>query len=239
MISPDFKPFQRPALFDGYFGKETGHPFCFRVRPHNAAKFWPAADWTVAKKQLDIPFMRAPEQPHDTAPRDLAVAVSEIVKLNGARMDGAFIINEFGNVLVPTRDASQVFHVGDWRGTIWLQDALHPAGEPIELYGSEGLRTGDTWKHPYIGASYNTMVVGNRVLLVSRNAKSTTVVPGYFEEAVLPLLRQVHWDLKMQFLVTFGGLLLTRAALSPGVPEPPVFCGTLDLERWKGVVATL
>jgi hypothetical protein len=239
MISPGFKPLPRPALFDGYFGKETKHPYCFRVRPHNTAKFWASADWTVAKKELDIPFVHAPEQPHDTAPRDLSVAVSEVVKLNGARMDGAFIITEFGNVLVPTRDASQVFHVGDWKGTIWLQDAHHPGGEPIELYSSIGLRTGDTWKHPYVGASYNTIVAGNKILLTSYRAKATTSVPGYFEEAVLPLLRQVHWDLKMQFLVTFDGLLLTRAALSPGVPEPPVYCGRIDLERWKTVVATL
>jgi hypothetical protein len=240
MISPDFKPLHRPALFDGYFGKESGHPYCFRARPHNTAKFWASADWTVANKQLEIPFVRAPEQPYDTAPRDLTVAVSEIVKLNGARIDGAFLITEFGNVLVPSRDSSQVYHVGDWKGTVWLEDAYHPAAEPIELYGAEGLRTGDTWKRPYIGASYNTTVAGNKVLLTARNGKGTLGVPGYFEEGVLPLLKRVHWDLKMQFLVTFGGLLLTRASLSArGLPEPPVYCGTLDLERWKAVVATL
>jgi hypothetical protein len=240
MSSPDFKPLPRPALFDGYHGKETGHPYSFRVRPRNTTKFWPSADWVIANKHLEIPFVLAPGQPYDTALRDLTVAVTEVVKLPGARFDGAFLITEFGNVLVPSRDSSQIFHVGDWKGTIWLEDAYHPDGEPIELYGVEGLRTGDTWKRPYIGSSYNTSVAGNKVLLTVRNGRGTLGVPGYFEDEVLPLLRRVHWDSKIQFLVTHGGLLLTRVALSArGEPEPPVYCGTVDLDRWKTVVVTL
>jgi hypothetical protein len=241
MISPEFIPLPQPALFDGYYGREPGHPYSFRVRPLNTKKFWPSADLAVANKYLEIPFVQAPEQPYDVAPRDLTMAVTDVMKRHTpALFDGAFLITEFGNVLVPSRDSSQIFHVGDWKGPIFLEDAYSPAADPIELYGVEGLRTGDTWKRPYIGSSYTTSVVGTKVVLTARKGKGTLGVRGYFEEEVLPLLRRLHWDLKMQFLVTYGGLLLTKVALSAkGDPEPPVFCGILDLDRWKSVVATL
>jgi hypothetical protein len=240
MISPDFKPLARPVLFDGYYGKEAGHPYSFRLRPRGTTKFWPHADWIIANKHLEIPFVLAPGQPYDVAPRDLTVALAEIVKLHGAKFDGSFIINEFGGVLVPSRDGSQVFHVGDWKGTIWMEDAYHPDGDPIELYGVEGLRIGDTWKHPYVGMSYTTAVFGDKVLLTTRSGQGAMGPRGYFDAEVLPLLRRVHWDSKMQFLVTYGGLMLTRVSLAAkGDPEPPVFCGTLDLDKWKSVVATL
>jgi len=243
MASPNFKPLPRPVLFDGYFGRHPDHPFSFHIRPRNTKKYWPIAELVVANKLLEVPFVLAPDQPLDPAPGDLTVAVAEIVRLHGGRVTGAFDITEFGNVLVPSRDLSQVFHVGDWTGTIWMEDAYHPDGEPVELYGVEGLRIGDTWRRPYVGASYTTAIVGNKVLLTARNgagAPGTPGVRGYLEDEVLPLLRRVHWDSKIQFLVTFGGLLLTKVSLSSrGGFEPPVYSGTLDLERWKTVVAAL
>lgn len=241
MISPEFKPLPRPALFAGYYGRENGHPYSFRVRPRNTIKFWPSADMVVANKHLEIPFVLAPDQPYDVAPRDLTVAVTDVMKrLTAALFDGTFLITEFGNVLVPSRDSSQIFHVGEWMGPIWVEDAYSPAADPMELYGVAGLRSGDTWKRPYVGSSYTTTVIGTKVILTPRNGKGTLGVRGYFEEEVLPLLRRVHWDSKMQFLVTHGGHLVTRVALSArGAFEPPVFCGTLDLDRWKTVVATL
>ena len=241
VTNPEFRALSRPARWDGYFGRAPDHPYAFHIRPHNLRKFWPHADWIMPAAHLEIPFVQAPNQPYDVAPRDLSVAVNDALKRNApGRFDGTFLINEFGNVLVPSRDSSQILHVGDWHGPIWLEDAYSPAADPIELYGVEGLVIGDAWKRPYVGSSYTTAVVGSRVVVSAREGKGALGIRGYFEGEVLPLLRRVHWDSKMHFLVTHGGLVLTRVVLSSrGKPEPPVFCGTLDLERWKTVVAEL
>lgn len=191
MTSSEFRALPRPTPWQGYYGRTPGHPYAFHLRARNLGKFWPHADWTVAGKHLEIPFVLAPNQPYDVAPRDLTVAVNDVTKRNTPGLfDRAFLVNEFGNVLMPSRDSLQILHVGQWSGPIWMEDAYSPASDPIELYGVEGVAFGDQWKRPYVGSSYTTAVVGTRVVISARGGKGTLGIRGYFEEEVLPLLRR-------------------------------------------------
>ena len=150
------------------------------------------------------------------------------------------MINEFGNVLVPSDDGSRVLLVGNWRGPIWIEDAREPERPPLELYSDDGLSPGDAWIRPYVGTSYFIEELSAGTFLSSRNEREVLGVDGYLRQTLLPLLRAVRWESKMHFIITLGGLLLTRVTVaSKRGPEFPVFAGRLNLNEWKLAIGAL
>jgi hypothetical protein len=65
---------------------------------------------------------------------------------------GAFLINEFGQVIVPVSTTERIL-VGEIKGKMLFQDSLN--GGILDLSEAGALNPGDTWKGPYLGMVYN------------------------------------------------------------------------------------
>src|SRR5438046_10659145 len=104
--------------------------------------FWPEADWETSGGREERPFLQAPASKRDVAPRDLTVAVNGAKKISDLGLfGGAFLINEFGNVLVPSQDDSRVLHVGDWKGPVWVESP-YDRDTPVPLYDGNWMAPG-------------------------------------------------------------------------------------------------
>jgi hypothetical protein len=239
--APSFAPASRPGLWAGYYGRTVGFEHAFHVRARNVGRFWPEADYDAGHSRLEIPFSQAPGCQRDIAPRDLAVAVNDAKKRDdfGLR-GGAFLINEFGQVLVPSHGGLQVFHVGIWSGPIWLANFTGSGGAPTSLYEDQHLSSGDEWKRPYVGSSYLASSVEGQPTLASRDGTEVVARNGYFGEVVFPMLRKMRSDSRMHFLITLGGLVLTRVTAETGFAlDKKVFVGSIDLAEWRHVIEAL
>jgi mRNA-degrading endonuclease RelE of RelBE toxin-antitoxin system len=86
---------------------------------------------------------------------ELAELVNDAKRLGGSQGGGAFIINEFRHVLVPTPDGTEVLFAG-----VYTRDLEFSfEGSLISPVAPAGLRPGDLWPGPHVGVKY-TLAAG-------------------------------------------------------------------------------
>lgn len=84
--------------------------------------------------------------------RELANSVNSVKNTYHFSDGGSFLINEFGQVIVPTIGDGRVL-VGEIDGKILFENVFN--GGIIDLSDTNALSFGDPWTLPYIGIPYN------------------------------------------------------------------------------------
>ncbi len=144
---------------------------------------------------------------------------------------GQFVVNEFGQVLVPSS-------AGDGRRAVvgTIEGAMPFAnpedGSLVDMAVARGLRCGDAWPYPYVGTPYN--LHSGSFIYFWRGEKEE---PPVQDETLIARLRQVRPWGAARFIVNPWGLVATKRPPAGGWTRDeqqwePVFVGEIDLSRW-------
>jgi len=108
--------------------------------------WWPVVEWRIGDETASCAMV---DEGHVAV---LVGAVNAGKSNLGAPSGGAFLIDEYGRVLVPAsdRDRLHVTVVAECTGPLRFHDVFS-AGEPFDLYDDRGLRCGDPWNRPCVG----------------------------------------------------------------------------------------
>src|SRR6266566_3364014 len=86
---------QGPRIWRGRYARIPVRESAFHVRRHDHT-WWPFTDWVTGPEIASCPMVAG------VPAAELAGAVNRGKRLLGAPAGGAFVINEFGQVLVPS-----------------------------------------------------------------------------------------------------------------------------------------
>jgi hypothetical protein len=164
--------------------------------------------------------------------RALADAVNGGKQALGALDGGAFLLNEFGQVLVPAADfeATRVAVVGEWSGPFVFNNPFEPE-TTFDLAADDGLQCGDPWERPYVGIPHNLSRTDELYFKLVRNDGTDWLKPPVQDLDLIAALRSLRPWRAVRFIVTVGGLVVTKVEVAPEVWEPH-YVGQIDPDRW-------
>lgn len=128
---------------------------------------------------------------------------------------GAFVINEFGQVLVPVNkgldEEGERYYVGDCSGAM----VFRRNSATFSLDDTEGMSLGDAWTLPYVGIPYN--LSKDDTIYFKNQQGSDTILerPHIQDEELVSALRRLrpHSDREheaVRFVVNPHGIVLTK-----------------------------
>lgn len=147
---------------------------------------------------------------------------------------GAFLIDEFSRVLVPSIRGGDAVCCGRWTGALRFD---HPDGFEWDPFDDADLDTGDRWLGPYVGMRYN--LSARSEIYLWHGACGEKETPGVQDVDLIRALRKVRRGGAARFLVTYNGVVLTKLQdeecdWNPDQPDRwvPVYVGRIDTDRW-------
>jgi hypothetical protein len=173
----------------------------------------------------------------DTAEsRKIVSAVANAKRLMGGGDAGAFLVNEFGQVLVPSSEGDgRRLIVGMLEGTLHFIDPFTD-GRLINLDGDSSLQCGDPWDLPYVGSQYNLSSKSEIYFFKIGGEGGTAEKPPMQDRELIGALRRVRRTGAVRFIVNPHGLVLTRCppqgAWSPEEEWSPVYVGRIRPDSW-------
>jgi len=163
----------------------------------------------------------------------LTRTICQIQREVNGQEGGSFIINEWGQVIIPSAvEWRQRYLVGTLTGEWHL---LTPEGKRVSLGDDSELRCGDPWRLPYVGVPYNLSKF-DRIYFQDATLEGERIIHLESEDHdLIRALRRIRRWGPVRFIVNPFGLVLTKKwrwkVFSKGVWEP-VYVGRIDFSRW-------
>ncbi|MCB1066194.1 MAG: hypothetical protein KDN20_25145 [Verrucomicrobiae bacterium] len=220
-----------PRPWNGRYTRVTGGS-SWRLKTISG-RWWPIIDWRSDDYQLTCPSLESP------ASVALAEAVSGGKKSLGGSGGGSFLINEFGQVIVPSSsgDGKRVI-VGELTGELIYENpmASGPHDQTFRLGDASGLNPGDPWSLPYVGAQYN-LNKWSKIYHYRLNADGgKSEFPDEQDEDLVRMLRNIRRSGAVRILVNPAGIVLTKRppAGDWGAEETweAVYVGRISHSKW-------
>ena len=164
----------------------------------------------------------------------LAIAVIQGKKFLGGEQGGAFMINEFGQVLVPSPlGDGRVAVVGECRGPLVFQNEFN-TGTLIDLTDDQTLKPGDAWARPYFGLRYNLSATSEIYFWKEDYTGGRKVSPPHQDYSLVETIRSLRPRGPVRFVVTCGGLVITKIPVGSWTESrwEPRFVGRLNYTHW-------
>jgi hypothetical protein len=213
---------KRPRAWNGRYRRIPGRTSVLHVR-RIGGEWWPVVDWRIDDDIGTCPMLEGGDID------ELVDAVHAGKRALGASPGGSFLVNEFGQVLVPATDheTTRVVHVGDCDGPLVFQNPFDP-GTTFDLVEDRSLDPGQSWDRPYVGMIYNLSPFDEICF------KKTDATGSHYLDApthdgglvsALRRLRPYGW---IRLIVGAGGIALTKV-------EPdwqPHYVGRVKPARW-------
>ena len=161
--------------------------------------------------------------------RNLSDAINS-VKVNQNRYKrGSFIINEFGNVLVPFVNTDQIICVGKIEGALLFTNSFDSGF--FSLNDDKDIKTGDLWDKPYIGIPYNYSPMDG---IHYRNDDGSILKSPRQDPELMQKIRSVRGNNYIRFVVNPHGIALTKIQTAWNGPWNPVYIGRINYDKWFG-----
>jgi hypothetical protein len=215
---------RRPRAWRGRYRRIPGRTSVIHVRRIDG-EWWPVVDWRIGEETGTCLML-------DDGDLDgLVEAVHAGKHALGVGPGGSFLVNEFGQVLVPVneQETTCVVYVGDCDGPLGFENPLQ-AGKTFDLADSRALKAGDRWERPYVGIVYNLSSY-DEICFRQTDATGTRYVeaPEHDPKLVASLrgLRPYGW---VRFVVGAGGIALTKVQVQS--EWQPHYVGRIDRARW-------
>lgn len=228
VITTHFEACQ-PTPWNGRYGRVMGDSSVFHLR-HTQQGLWPVLIWETDD---GLATCRAVDC---AAAVELSEAVARTKRHAGGEGGGAFLIDEYGRVIVPASDgAGRRFLAGRLHGRLLFENPLLPE-EPIDLGDTEGLKNGDPWRLPYIGMPYHLHRGGRIYFYQQDEFGGRSIYPPQQDSDLIRAIRNLRPYGPVRIVVTPGGLVLTKLP-----PEgrmltedrwEPVFVAAINLDNW-------
>lgn len=226
MINFNFTPV-RPRRWDGRHARIPGKTTALHVRLLGG-RWWPLVEWAIEDEVAQCPMADVDHV------ESLAAAVNDGKRLLGGSLGGAFLVNEYGQVLVssPSGDGN-VALVGECAGTMAFHDSF-AAGDLFDLTCDQGLTLGDAWDLPYLGMPHNLSRTNELYFWHERQAGGRKATPPVQDRSLIDALRTLRPQGPIRFVVTYGGLVLTKVPVGDwrNPRWEPRFVGHIDYRRW-------
>jgi len=166
----------------------------------------------------------------------LASAVEGAKRTAGGSGGGSFVINEFGQVLVPSSDGGgSRYIVGRLDGALLFQNPFDE-DDPIDLSDTSRLRPGDPWKLPYVGFPFNLSKVSKIYFFETDADGGRSIFPEHQDMTLIHSIRQLRRSGAVRFIVNHAGVVLTKCPPSAGwsLEESwqPLFVGRINRNKW-------
>ena len=215
-----------PRRWFGRYARIPGETTALHVRLIGG-RWWPSVERVIGDEVAECPMADV-----DSA-AGLADAVNAGKRLLGGSPGGAFLVNEYGQVLVPGQFGDgTVALVGECVGRMAFHDLFR--GGLFDLTDDRTLTPGDAWDLPYIGIPYNLSRTSELYFWYERPAGGWKVTPPAQDDSLIEALRTLRPQGPVRFVVTFGGLVLTKVPVGSW-KEPrweTRFVGRIDYRRW-------
>lgn len=211
-----------PRPWIGRYRRVPGDTTVFHVRWLDD-RWWPVVDW-VRGDELGTCRM--------TSEGD-ASRLAEAVNLGKAAQrvapGGAFLVDEYGRVLVPGGHATDhsVYVVGECSGSLQFENPFDP-GTVFDLYDDTGLEIGDAWNRPYVGVQYQLSKYDELYFWEENQGGAQKLTPPAQDGALVEELRGIRPYGAVRFLLGPGGVVVTKV---PPLWEPR-YAGRLNLATW-------
>lgn len=226
VASFEFSP-SRPRLWTGRYARIPGEKTAFHVRLVKGA-WWPSVDWAVDDEVGHCPMVTC------SGAERLAAAVSEAKRFLGGWLGGAFLVNEFGQVLVPAAAGDhRVAVVGECEGPLEFRNVFEQ-DTTFDLSDDSGLQLGDSWELPYLGVPHNLSNRDEIYFKVQSEFGVTPLRAPSQDDELIDALRVLRPSGAVRFVVTYRGLVLTKVPVGPRRAQrwEPRYVGNLDYKRW-------
>lgn len=215
----EFSP-TRPRPWTGRYARIPGESTVLHVRSM-AGRWWPCIDWRRDDETGRCPMVDV----HGVA--ELAEAVHAGKQYFGGAHGGAFQINEFGQVLVPSPAGDgDVTVVGECRGPLVFHNVFK-AGNVFDLTDDGTLEQGDAWGRPYLGIPHNLSAASEIYFWKASRDGARKIRPRRQDALLVEALRRLRPYGPVRFVVGCSGLVLTK------VPA-----GDWRRTRWEARFAT-
>lgn len=210
----------RPRDWKGRYLRVPGETTAFHVRLLDG-RWWPVAE-------LDRNDERGVcRMVDDGDVAALAAAVNAGKSAMGNPPGGAFLVNEFGQVIVPAgAESGRVVIVGECQGDFAFHDPFD--GGVFDMADGGGLTSGAPWHRPYVGIRHNLSARGQVYFAETGASGMRYVNPPTEPTALIAALRAIRPYGPVRFLVGSGGIVLTKV-------EPlwePRYVGQIDFDCW-------
>jgi len=209
---------RQPVRWHGRYRRIEGRESVFHVRADNTVDIL----WRDGIDEIICPAVMS------ASLRRLANAINAIKRRFAGCPGGAFIINEFGQVICPVPVSPwERYYVGDCSGAPVFMDA---DGNQFTLNNTHGLKTGDPWRLPYVGIVYN-LSARNRIYFAMRRGIDTEFInPPRQDRNLINAIRSIRPSGSVRFIVNPHGIALTK--VPNGHRWKPTYIGRIDYDNW-------
>jgi hypothetical protein len=180
--------------------------------------------WREGRDKFDCPVEPTP------AAHALAKAANAIKTREAGRAGGAFVINEFGQVICPIQNSRQRFLIGQARGRLRFIDPSD--GESLISIGDDDkLMCGDEWNRPYIGMQFQLHAGSFIYFWHEDDEGGGKVRPPCQDSQLIEKFRAIRSYGAVRFIVNHHGIVLTKA-LVEDKGWRPLYIGRINYKHW-------
>jgi hypothetical protein len=212
----------------GRYARIAGNSSVFHIHTVHG-RLWPVILWATGEGLGTCVAIKC------DAAAGLVAAVAGAKHHAGGGGGGAFLVNEFGQVLVPASDGGgRRYLVGELEGNLLFENPF--GDEDVDLSECGGLRAGDPWDLPYVGLPFNLSSRSRIYFYQTNRDRGLAIYPPQQDTNLIEALRSVRRSGAARFIVNPAGLVLTKRPAgerwSPEEEWQPVFVGRINRRLW-------
>ena len=214
-----FHACERPYEWGGFYKTNKADDNVFHIWARCGDL--PAVIWKRRDEKAECPAMDSQEV------QKLVRAVNSVKIEQNRYKRGSFIINEFGNVIVPFVNTDQKVCVGKIEGDLLFKNVYGDGY--FSLNNDSNLKTGDLWDKPYIGIPFNY----SRDLGIHFIDDDDTKIPCKKQDMdLIKKIQMVRGFAYCRFIVNPYGIVLTRVQTALNGPWSAIYIGRINYDKW-------
>ncbi len=218
----------RFPIFTGNCPRNVAKDAKYSVR---SGKSGPVVTLTYRSQEDERWYATTEEHP------ELVNMVNEVKLSDGQPPNGAFYINEYRQVIVPTGVSDAYYLAGTYTKTLCFEfEEKILTCEPVDLEGNP-LSTGDTWVGPHPGIRYVLCAGGTDIKYVTRprpnvekDIKLSKAIGDEGARAMASRILAIKGHAGGRFYVNEAASIF--APIKEGADWKYVYIGQLDLNSW-------
>ena len=217
-----------PQLWAGRYARIPGETTAIHVRLVDGV-WWPVVEWAFDGMTAECPMIESAG----------AAALASIVNAGKAFLSGgpggSFLINEYGQILVPASSPydTRVAIVGECTGPIEFMNSAAGSGT-FDLANDTALGAGDNWDRPYVGIPHQLSRRSELYFWEEGDGGGEKLLPRVQDSELITSLRQLRGHGPVRLLAAYGGFVLTKVLVGrwPHERWEPRYVGRIDFRQW-------
>lgn len=213
----------RPKVWNGRYSRIPGDTSVFHLHSVSG-RLWPVILWDT-------------EDGRGTCKAIACETIELLVKaiIAAKRLSdgcaGSFIVNEFGQVIVPSGGTRYL--VGCLKKLPLFENPFLPE-DPVDLADTSCLQSGDQWKLPYVGVPYHLHRASKIYFYQVDGDGGRPIFAPKQDTGLIKAIRTIRPKGPVRFIVNPAGLVLTKKDNGLGSEESwqPVFVGSIVPSLW-------